>query len=300
MTFDYEPQILPGSRVLYVNASSLKLLDCDFKYALTVRGYHGDKGDTSILDIGSALHKYAETYTRNAGEHLEALMAARKDYPNVPVKTLVAATARRTSVVLPPAIEVDGEMLVEAKFSQPWLRTVVNGKVIQIVLCGTMDHVGYGEGGVRIIDYKSTHYVAMKSALDKYAHESQFKFYMWVLWKFGASMLPLNLYNDVREGKFSSQVCIIQVNGTDPRWYLDKKRYMTDYQFRTYECALKAMLPRMVESFTADSPNANGMLCNACQYCEYKKVCFAESIAERTAEFDLLTNSWYDPLNRTN
>lgn len=301
MKFEYSPLHIPGARKLFLNASSLKVRTCRRRYGLTVRGYKGDPGDMSKMDLGSAMHRYAEVYSRTAGAHDEAIVETLRRWPHVDRATIMRAAARRADVVIPPAISVDGSLLIEAKFEVPWLATVVNGETIQIVLCGTMDHVGYANDGVRLIDYKSTSYAMIKYAIDKYIHETQFKFYMWVLYRFGAGMLPLEYFNMVREGQFSMQTCIIQVAAKEPRWALDQKRYMSAHQYEEYEAALTAELPAMVEDLLAVEshdalPAANGMLNNSCQYCGFTKMCHAKDASIAFDAFKSYTQTEYNPI----
>lgn len=304
LIFEYAPEIIPGALILYLNASSLKKRTCRRAYGLTVNGYIGDRGDTTQMDLGSAMHKYAEVYSRTAGEHDVAVVETLKRWPKVDRATILRASSRRADVVIPTAIMVDGAPLIEAKFSVPWMSTIYNGVLIQIVLCGTMDHLGYADNGVRLIDYKSTSYAMVKYAIDKYVHETQFKFYMWVLYRFGAGMLPLEYYNMVREGRFSMQTCIIQVAAKEPRWALDTKRYMSEHQYQMYEHALRAELPQMVEDFAnandedinANLPPPVGMLNNSCQYCGYKSFCHAKTEDEAYTAFQSFELTTYNPI----
>ena len=276
MHFEYIEEELPNIPILYLNASSLKVTACRRNYGMMVNGYKGVDGDTTQRDIGSAMHKFAEHFTRT-GDHTEAVLMASKAWPQVSRQVIIAAAARRQDVVLPTPIIMEGEPLVEIKFSIPWFLVTVEGKpVCQIILCGTMDHLGY-DGAIRLIDYKSTAYAVVRYALDKYKHETQFMFYMAVLRKFGHRMLPLYLHNLIVEGKFSSQVCIIQTSAKEPRWSLGPKSYMTEAQYNLYFAMLEELLPTLVTSFL-DSHNSSpdGMLRNACQYCGYKTYCYAK------------------------
>jgi hypothetical protein len=280
MHFEYIEEQLPDVPILYLNASSLKVTACRRHYGMMVNGYQGVDGDTTQRDIGSAMHKFAELFTRT-GDHAESVLRASQAWPQVSRQVIIAAAARRQDVVLPPPIILEGEPLVEIKFSIPWfLVTEATQPVCQIILCGTMDHLGY-DGAVRLIDYKSTAYAIVKYALDKYKHETQFMFYMAVLRKFGHRMLPLHLHNLIVEGKFSSQVCIIQTSAKEPRWSLGPKSYMTEDQYNLYFQMLEDLLPTLVRSFRDSSfATPDGMLRNACQYCGYKSYCYAKDSHE--------------------
>ncbi len=280
MHFEYIETEVPNVPILYLNASSLKVTACRRHYGMMVNGYQGVDGDTTQRDIGSAMHKFAELFTRT-GDRAESVLRASQAWPQVSRQVIIAAAARRQDVVLPPPIVLEGEPLVEIKFSIPWFLVTEAGQpVCQIILCGTMDHLGY-DGAVRLIDYKSTAYAIVKYALDKYKHETQFMFYMAVLRKFGHRMLPLHLHNLIVEGKFSSQVCIIQTSAKEPRWSLGPKSYMTEDQYNLYFHMLEELLPTLVRSFRDSSFAApDGMLRNACQYCGYKSYCYAKDSHE--------------------
>jgi hypothetical protein len=280
MHFEYIEAEVPNVPILYLNASSLKVTACRRHYGMMVNGYQGVDGDTTQRDIGSAMHKFAELFTRT-GDHAESVLLASQAWPQVSRQVIIAAAARRQDVVLPAPIILEGEPLVEIKFSIPWFLVTEAGQpVCQIILCGTMDHLGY-DGAVRLIDYKSTAYAVVKYALDKYKHETQFMFYMAVLRKFGHRMLPLHFHNLIVDGKFSSQVCIIQTSAKEPRWSLGPKSYMTEEQYNLYFKMLEDLLPMLVHSFImAGASQPDGMLRNACQYCGYKSYCYAKDSHE--------------------
>lgn len=296
MHFEYIEEQLPGIPILYLNASSLKVTACKRHYAMMVNGYKGEEGDTEQRDIGSAMHKFAEEFTKT-GDHAESVVAATRAWPHVARTTIIAAAARRQDIVVPPPIRLEGEPLVEIKFSVPWFLVSIDGKpVCQIILCGTMDHLGY-DNAVRLIDYKSTAYAVVKYALDKYKHETQFMFYMWVLRKFGHRLLPLHLHNDIVEGRFTSQVCIIQTSAKEPRWSLGPRMSLTQHQYDVYETALEELLEDLVQAFIdATQAEPDGMLRNACQYCGYKAYCHAKSDAEASTALALYPIEPYNPL----
>ncbi len=159
-----------------------------------------------------------------------------------------------------------------------------------------MDHLGY-DNAVRLIDYKSTAYAVVKYALDKYKHETQFMFYMWVLRKFGHRLLPLHLHNDIVEGRFTSQVCIIQTSAKEPRWSLGPKMTMTQHQYDVYENALKELLEDLVQAFLGTFlAEPDGMLRNACQYCGYKAYCHAKESVEASRALASYPVEPYNPL----
>lgn len=296
MHFEYIEEQLPNIPILYLNASSLKVTACKRHYAMMVNGYKGEEGDTEQRDIGSAMHKFAEEFTKT-GDHAASVLAAIKAWPNVARTTIIAAAARRQDIVVPPPIRLEGEPLVEIKFSVPWFLVSRDGKpVCQIILCGTMDHLGY-DNAVRLIDYKSTAYAVVKYALDKYKHETQFMFYMWVLRKFGHRLLPLHLHNDIVEGRFTSQVCIIQTSAKEPRWSLGPKMTMTQHQYDVYENALKELLEDLVQAFLGTFlAEPDGMLRNACQYCGYKAYCHAKESIEASRALASYPVEPYNPL----
>lgn len=297
MHFEYLEEQLPDVPILYLNASSLKVSACDRHYAMMVNGYKGDEGDTEQRDIGSAMHKYAEVFTKT-GEHDEAVVAAIKAWPTVSRQTILAASARRQDVRIPPPIILGADPLVEIKFSMPWFLVSMEGKpVCQIILCGTMDHLGYADNAVRLIDYKTTAYAVIRYAFDKYKHETQFMFYMWVLWKFGHRMLPLHFHNDIRAGRFTSQVCVIQTSAKEPRWALGQKMEMNEFEYNKYEEALRAQLEHLVEQWLLNhSSSPTGMLKNACTYCGYKRYCYAKTEADAGTALASFTIEPYNPL----
>ncbi len=81
MHFEYIEEQLPNIPILYLNASSLKVTACKRHYAMMVNGYKGEEGDTEQRDIGSAMHKFAEEFTKT-GDHAASVLAAIKAWPS--------------------------------------------------------------------------------------------------------------------------------------------------------------------------------------------------------------------------
>lgn len=305
MTFDIIYAHIPGARTIYLNASSLKAAVCERKYAWIVNGYKNPDDDTTILDMGSAVHKFAEMFSRNGGDAPAALIEALKQFPHVPRAALIAACAGRSNIFLPPPLMISGELATEVTFEIPWLAFTFNGTTYQIVICGTIDHLSHRDGAVRIYDYKTTRYAMIDYAIKKYENETQFKFYMWALRKFKSRLvgLPLHVCNDIDRGLITSQVVIVQLSGKSPKWFVDQPRGMTDEQFQSYEDTLFDELERLIQSYLNAEldpfvTHPNGILCNGCQYCPYIAVCHAPNRAARNLAFGKLTRTPYNPLRK--
>jgi hypothetical protein len=144
-----------------------------------------------------------------------------------------------------------------------------------VVICGTIDHLALDNQTLRIIDYKSTRKWKVEDIEKKYAYEVQLRFYPWVMKKFGASLLPLDVFNLAYAGRMTAQVCAVQVSGNNPRWVLLSPQSMTDYQYERFDAEMELVLQQIVELRLRD-PRRNGMLSNLCEWCDYAPLCHAQ------------------------
>lgn len=274
----------PAFPVLYLNASSLKVTDCPRHYSLMTNGWLGAPGDETIRNIGNAVHKFAEMYTRSGGDTAEAVMAAIAKYPTVDRLIIKRAAARRDLARIPAAAHGrNNELLVEHTFSFPWLVVYLPGcPPVQIVICGTMDHVGVTNNRIQLVDYKTTHYMEPQYALDKYRYEMQFRFYLWTMYKWGAHMLQLEHFNLARALRMTSQVCVVTVRSQEPKWKCGEEQDITAHQLDEFEANLRRLLPYLVK-WHLQAPQetlALGALNNSCQYCAFARYCHARNADE--------------------
>lgn len=271
----YIESIPPGARVIYLDASSLKYLACEQRYVYaTVDGLRS-KTPSDILDCGSALHKFAELYAKGV-EYVEALSQAITAFPRADRAAMLKICPGRESIRIPPPLLLNGELAVEQHFSFPWRSATIDGITYAIVICGTIDHLALDNQTVRVIDYKSSRKWKVEDIEKKYAYEVQLRFYPWALRKFGARILPLEVYNLVTAGRITAQVCAIQVSGNNPRWILLSPQSMTDHQFDTFDRQMEQVVEQILQLHIR-AARRNGMLSNLCEWCDYTGLCHAQN-----------------------
>jgi hypothetical protein len=275
MNFDQITQIPPGAKVIYLDASSLKYLACEQRYAYSTIAGLRHTNPSDVLDCGSAIHKFAELYATGV-EYVDALSQAISAYPRADKQAMIKVCAGRESIRIPPALMLNGKHAVEFYFEVPWRATVIDGVVYAIVICGTIDHLALDGQTIRIIDYKSTRKWKVEDIEKKYAYEVQLRFYPWVLKKFGAALLPIELYNIAYAGRMTAQVCAVQVSGNNPRWILLSPQSLTEHQYQVFDFEMESVLQQIVELRIRD-PKRNGLLSNLCEWCDYAPLCHAQS-----------------------
>lgn len=309
IVFEYQERRLDGATIIYLNASSLKVSACPRRYGLMVTGRKParawlDPEGENILETGKALHKFAEVFTTTGGDLVEALTTASRQYPHVARSVIIAAGATRPRINLPPPLIVNGKPAVEVTFDIPWYSFVYKGKLYQFVLCGTMDHIAFDNGILKIYDFKSARGKMIEYVLAKYEHDTQFAFYQWIVKKFKARMaLPLEVCNAVDGGRICSHVVPIQLTLKEPRWTIGPIRSLTAHQFDEYENELLHSLDYLAAAYLAAeddiyTTHPTGMINNSCLYCDYKTLCFAQSetkFAEAVAALEYVP---YNPLKR--
>lgn len=309
INLEYQERSVAGATKIYLNASSLKAAGCDRRYGLMVNGLmpadHWVSAESkSILETGKALHKFAEQYTRNGGDLVESIAAAARRYPHVARAVIISAGSMRGRIRIPPPLILNGEPAVEVTFEIPWYSFVHDGRVYQFILCGTMDHISFDEGILKIYDYKSARGKMIEYVLAKYEHDTQFAFYQWVIWKFKARMaFPLEIANEIDHGRICSHVVPIQLTLKEPRWTIGPMKSLTTVQFSTYEVTLLNELPRLAAAYLAAEADPaetqpSGMLNNSCIYCDYKTLCHAPTVMEARKALLELKETEYNPIER--
>lgn len=307
MKFEYQENLLPDAEIIYVNSSSLKLASCSRRYAFTVAGIdpEEDKESQDRLNIGSAVHKFAEHFANNV-DLADAIRAAASAYPDVPRATILACGTTRTRCYIPPPIKINGKPAVEFTFKIPWYSFVYEGTLYQLVLCGTMDHIAYEKDRVLIYDYKTSQYRAPEYALNKYKYSSQFAFYQWILHDFGPRLgLDMQYCNAIREGRLGSHVVPVMINAKEPLWVIAPLRSLSPQMFAEYKkhfitLLTSTLLPAYLDFTVHDNlPNADGTVNDCCQYCKFTNVCFATSTNVARAILDSYPIKTYNPTIRT-
>lgn len=298
MNYEERPSITPADKVIYVNASSLKLLTCARKYQLTnVRGYKPLKEDP-ILTIGKAVHKYAEGFERGIG-NVEALTAASLAYPSVDGKDLINYCAGRTRVNLPPPLRLaNGEKALEHHFQIAWRRYVVDGQPYVLVLCGTIDMIAVDEKGVVwVIDYKTSRRWKLDEIAADYTYDMQFRFYLWNLHRHGADIIPLDAFNSVRSGKFAAQVVGIQVGSSKTLyWHKCPPIMMNDDELAEFDDLMDELAGEQLALHTlVGTAPARGKAVGACKYCDFTRLCYAKSEFEMNSALAAFTQRPYNP-----
>lgn len=284
LKFEYQEQLLPGATLIYINSSLLKLASCRRRLALTLHGFapEEDKESVDILETGRAIHKFAEEFSKNGGDCVEAMAAAVKEFPHVPRATILACAGSRAQVNIPPPYLLNGRPCVEFTFKIPWYSFIVNEQLYQLVLCGTIDHLSFDGRNVRIYDYKTSRYRMAEYALAKYKHSSQFAFYQWIVYEFGPRIgLPLEVQNAVRGGRIASHVVPVLLTANPPRWVIGPIRYLSNDQFAGFKASLLSVVNGVLGAyFKGVEANADGMINDSCQYCKFKGFCYAPNVAE--------------------
>lgn len=300
--FEYQDKDLPGATPLYLNSSALKRAHCRRAFAMTWRGFAPpeDKESQDRLDIGSAVHKFAEAFA-HTGDITEGIRVAAAKYPGVERKILIAAASSRSQIFLPPPITINNKLAVEFTFRIPWYSFMWNGVLYQLIICGTIDYISYDRGAVRIYDYKTSQTRMRDYALKKYEHSSQFAFYQWVLWKYAARLgIPLELANDIRAGKISSQVVPVLINTPGSPWVIGPVRSLTTHMFEEYEAHLyKLVFQTLIPAYLqGEEAPADGMVNDSCQYCLFKSFCYGTSGAAQAKTLAEYPVKQYNPTDR--
>lgn len=279
--FTFTERIAPGSAVIRLDASLLKKAFCAASLSFTLKGLKPVIPPEPYL-AGTAVHAYIS----KRRDMLPAVVEAGKIYSKhyTDTKMIQNLCSAYPDNLLPPAAIIDGKPAEEFYFEIPWLETMWNGKHYTIVICGTMDHLSFTQGYVRIYDYKTTKKWKFEEAAESYDNDAQFVFYPWVVWKFGHVFLPLEMHNAAREFKLSSTPVIGMMVPTpasgiskrNPSWRVAEHKTFTEEIFNDFEMEIRDLVEKMLGPYLTGAPaNRDGWIKNLCPRCDFAKLCHA-------------------------
>lgn len=298
------PPVSPGytSQDVMLNASSLKLLHCRRKYNWAVaRGLLSRTGKEALV-FGKAVHRYAETVLKGSPPAI-AMQAALAAYSGVDQHLLASACLAMPNELVKPHRDEVGPF-VEKQFFFYWRSVVHEPSKTQfnIYLCGTIDVlVRYADGAIEVIDWKTTRKYKWDEVFNNYRISVQMRFYLWVLYKFGHNILPLDLANACSAGHLFLRIGAVFVASKPPLWKFGSPLQLSSEQLNAFGEQLETYVHSdLIPAWLDDSPT--GMLNDTChrgelpgQVCEFAGMCHAGNDAEfnqARAGFDVVE---YDP-----
>jgi hypothetical protein len=299
MNFTFIDFPTPNAVPIYVDASLLKKSFCETAFLYTLEGLRRTKKDDR-LTLGTAVHHFAaRSHTDPTG--IVALAEATdllKGTSLKPDAVLTVASAMPRGL-LPPPIQTP-KLGVEFYFEVPWLEFVVDGTPYNIHICGTMDHLSFHQGIVKIYDYKTARHYKVEDARASYQNDTQFLFYPWAIWKFGHRFLERDLHNAARDLKLTTQVVIVQIALKPPRWTVDVPVPVTEDRLTSYEAEVRAVLSDMMDKmFSPEPARMNGWVNNGCPRCDFNILCHAAPGTEDAVRERLFHKKQYTPKNHS-
>lgn len=296
--FTYTDTIPDGAIPIYVDASLLKKTYCDEAMRLTLAGYRTRRTNPHYA-VGTAIHIYAAGVHTNIlkgkFDGLQYFKLAESDD-----KVFDEICNARPTSLLPPPIKFENRTGVEFYFEVTWLTFAYRGVTYVIIICGTIDHLAFERGMVRIFDFKSSMKYKLEDIAKGYRNDVQFDFYPWALWKFGHRFLPLELHNAAREFKMTMQLVVVQWKLKPPRWTAMNPVGCTLNRFEQFELELKSLLEeKLPRALHPEPTNRNGWMNNSCPDCDFSDICHALPGMEDAVVENLYTRKAYIPRNHS-
>lgn len=293
---DYKRQII------WLNASSLKLTHCQRRYNWTVVKGYRSPDIHEALTFGHGVHKYVER--RFCGSTAPvALQEAFAVYKGKNDQQLSAVCLSMPTNLMTPYVDAAGPF-VERKFDVFWRDIVVEAAktIFEVHITGTIDALTvWSDGTVEIVDWKTTRKFKAEEVYANYRVSVQMRFYLWVLYALGDSILPLDLANRARAGHLFLRIGACFITQTPPRWKFGAPIQLSIEELNTFGAMLEEYLHTdIIPAWLDDKPV--GLLNDTCHngdrsgaLCEFAEMCHARNEAEfnqARAAFDIVT---YDP-----
>lgn len=293
---NYEPPKtdLPTIDVL-LNATSLTYSHCEQAYYMTVVRGLRTLEQIEAINMGNALHKYAELRalgSDNSGALVRALDVYNGDHKQL----LVQACAQMPTDIPCAYVDANGQAYVEHKFKIYWQTIVFEGTAFNIWVCGTYDIVTLtGEGIVRIRDYKSTRRWKAAEVFELYRTSVQCRFYLWAAQKFGHYMFDLPVANATDRNFLYLQHTGIFLSGTHPRWVHGSIIQLTMAELVEFEQLLMNQLMSVILPAWL-RPVTRGMVNGTCDGCNFTRYCFESTQNGKDIALHGYQQIPYDPM----
>lgn len=296
------PPVSPGLTAvdIMLNASSLKLLHCRRRYNWTV--VHGlrSKETAEALTFGKAVHRYTESLLTGSPPAV-AMQAALAEYKGDGQHLLASACLAMPVGFINPHRDESGPY-VEKQFFFYWKSVVYETTQFNIYLCGTIDAMTrYADGTVEIVDWKTSKKYKWDEVFTGYRLSVQMRFYLWVVYKFGHEIFPLDIANATRAGHVFLRIGAIFVSSKPPLWKMGSPLQLSSQELDLFGEQLDRYIRTdVIPAWLDDEPT--GMLNDTCtrgeqpgRPCDFAGMCHAQNSAEydqARAEFKL---EKYDP-----
>lgn len=271
----------PNHRIVYLNATALKALACEDRFALTcVQGWR-ERAENPIFAVGKAVHKYAEEKGKGTDE-LDALTLASRT-PGVPAKlSVVNACANMTGAGLTPVASINGIPLVEYRFCIPFSEHLIDGITYELYLVGRFDRIGVTRLGVEITDYKSTRKWDFGDVVKAYADDVQFLFYYTVARRFAYDVFAgdPSMAEMAWQGKLFTRLCAIMLSAKPcAKWQLGPLWSPSEDLYNEFLEGLRARIVPHVISLYAKKVilRKEGLYKNLCPGCHLSDLCLREN-----------------------
>lgn len=206
--------------VFHIDASALTKASCMRNLFWTIVVGYTNKLKPASMVYGSAFHKFAERLDKTKGDVADARKAAMKVFQpenyTQDKPYLTQAHLSKTCVLyysdkwLPneegtaargyDILELEGELLVEKKFSIPYYSC----DEFEILLTGTMDKIVQISGGglCAIVDYKTSGTWNIKAYFERFKRSPQFFTYSLVCHKL-AEQFPNSIFKYITDRRLS-------------------------------------------------------------------------------------------------
>lgn len=298
------PTNSPGYTVkdVWLNASSLKLLHCQRRYNwAVVRGLRS-KDTAEALAFGKAVHKYAECVL-SGQPPAAAMQTALSIYNGGEQMLLAQATLAMPAEVCKPHHDEAGPF-VERKFFFFWksVQHAPSKTQFNIWLVGTIDVLTrWADGAIEIIDWKTTRKYKWAEVFESYRLSVQMRFYLWVLYKHGHNIFPLDIANATRAGHLFLRIGAIFLTSKPPLWKFGAPIQLAPQELDAFEGWLdEYVTTHLVPAWLDDKPE--GMLNDTChrgehpgRACEFAGMCHATNEVEFRQARETFAVESYDP-----
>ncbi len=287
-----EPPVttLPRRTVL-LNASSLKVSNCQRRYNNVVVEGLRSLEEAEALNFGKAVHRFAEA-TLNGSATPVALGLAQAEYKGADLARLVSAC-----MTMPAGIATPYKDYVERKFHVYWRSVVYNETQYDIYVCGTMDVVTmFSDGAIQIIDWKTTRRWLQRDVFATYRVSVQMKFYLWAAVKFGPAIFDIAVANETRRGNVFLRIGAVMLSAKPPTWVMSAPIQFTLNELEEFEARLSEHIAQVILP-AWDNPQPTGMLNETCDGCDFVPLCFAPNELSREQARSNFKIVPYDPAN---
>lgn len=272
---------------LLINATAMNLQGCARHYQVEAAWGYRNLG--SEAQFGINFHEFAKELALKKAVDLMSIKG--NDTALLQLCAFYQAmNPLRGSEILE---DIDGKPCIEYPFMIPYMES----ELYRIFLCGTIDHIDFVDGCVRIIDHKTARSTQTKEVLRDYESHIQIPWYLWIMKHFLADRFPQPVKDLILKGMVFGQYHGVFISFTPAKFQLSNRIILTPDLETDIENLLNLAIQKAIWIHNLGQQLAppEGMVNKLCKHCWLNNLCITKTHEHLIQFLRTQTSTPYDP-----